>query len=66
MLQVGYPGQFDVLVDGEVVASRAGGFFARFFGGGWPDPTAVASTVAIALARQGSALERVRQKPART
>ena len=41
MLEVGNPGQFDVLVDGHVIASRGGGFFERFLGGGWPDPARV-------------------------
>ena len=48
-LQVGSPGQFDVLVDGEVIATRGGGFFARFFGGGWPEPVAVAQLVKYTL-----------------
>jgi hypothetical protein len=30
-----------VLLDGERIASRGGNFFARLFGGGWPEPSAV-------------------------
>ena len=56
-LQVGSPGQFDVLVDGEVIATRGGGFFARFFGGGWPEPKAVAQLVKYTLERGGTGFE---------
>lgn len=34
-------GQFDVVVDGEVVASRGGSMLRRLLGGGWPDPEEV-------------------------
>ncbi|MFC1706915.1 hypothetical protein ACFL59_08875 [Planctomycetota bacterium] len=34
-------GQFDVLAEGNVVASRSGGFFTRLLGGGWPEEDAV-------------------------
>jgi len=44
-LEVGAPGRLDVLIDGELVASRGGGFFARLFGGGWPDPARVIEAV---------------------
>jgi hypothetical protein len=44
-LQVGTPGQFDVLVDGEVIARRGGSFLARLFGGGWPDSGAVVEAI---------------------
>ena len=40
-LEVGNPGQFDVLVDGQVIATRGGGVLARLFGGGWPEPARV-------------------------
>lgn len=43
--QAGGLGQFDVVVDGEVVASRGGGVFQRLFGGGWPDPEAVVRAI---------------------
>ena len=36
--QPGKLGQFDVVVDGQVVASRTGGLWKRVLGGGWPDP----------------------------
>ena len=32
----GKTGQFDVIVDGEVIASRDGGFFNKLFRKGWP------------------------------
>jgi hypothetical protein len=38
---VGDPGQFDVLLDDRVIATRGGSFLARLFGGGWPDPARV-------------------------
>jgi hypothetical protein len=41
MLVVGDPGQFDVLVGGQVIATRGGSLLARLFGGGWPDPARV-------------------------
>jgi hypothetical protein len=34
---VGATGQFDVVADGEVVASRGHNFLTRLLGGGWPD-----------------------------
>ena len=40
-LEVGNPGQFDVLADGQVIATRGGGVLARLFGGGWPEPARV-------------------------
>ena len=33
----GRSGQYDVIVDGEVIASRERGFLKRLLGGGWPD-----------------------------
>ena len=48
-LEVGRTGQFDVLVDGDVIASREAGFLTRLLGGGWPDP---ATVVAAVRARQ--------------
>jgi hypothetical protein len=34
-----------VLVDGEIVATRGGGFFAKLFGGGWPSPALVIDAI---------------------
>lgn len=48
-LKRGSSGQFDVLADGELVASRDGGFLAKLFRGGWPDPHEVVN----ALHRRG-------------
>jgi hypothetical protein len=45
MLEVGSPGQFDVLVDGQVVATRSSSFLAKLFGGGWPDPRNVVDAI---------------------
>lgn len=42
-------GQFDVLVDGEVVASRGGGMLKRVLGGGWPDPEQVVAAIEARL-----------------
>lgn len=36
-IQVGNTGQFDVLADGELVATKGGGFLTKLLGGGWPD-----------------------------
>ena len=41
----GRPGQFDVVVDGEVIASRGGNLLQRVFGGGWPDPEDVVAKI---------------------
>jgi predicted Rdx family selenoprotein len=38
----GTPGQFDVLMDGERIATRSKGW-QRFFGGGWPSAQDVAT-----------------------
>jgi hypothetical protein len=46
-------GQFDVVVDGAVVASRHGGMLRKLLGGGWPDPEeVVAKIAALQQARQ--------------
>jgi len=39
-LEPGGPGQFDVMVGDEVVATRSKGW-QRLLGGGWPDPEEV-------------------------
>lgn len=36
--EVGKLGQFDVVVDGKVIASRGGNMLQKVLGGGWPDP----------------------------
>ena len=38
-------GQFDVVVDGKVVASRGGNVFTKLVGGGWPDPEDVIAKI---------------------
>lgn len=43
-LEPGGPGQFDVMLDDEVVATRAKGW-QRFLGGGWPEPDDVVTTL---------------------
>ena len=52
-LEVGARGQFDVVVDGEVVASKTQvGIFARLLGeDGFPDIEATVSAVEAKLAR---------------
>lgn len=44
---VGGSGQFDVLVDGQLVASKqAAGFMTKLFGGGgWPDESTVVDEI---------------------
>ncbi len=43
-------GQFDVIVDDEVIASRSRGLLVRLLGMGWPDTDAI---VAAIRSRQG-------------
>lgn len=45
MLEVGRPGQFDVLVGDQVIATRGASLLARLFGGGWPDPARVVAAL---------------------
>jgi len=45
-------GQFDVVVDGETIASRGGNLLTRALGGGWPDPEAVVAKIEAMLDRQ--------------
>lgn len=40
-----------MLVDGELIASRGGGFFKRLLGGGWPDPDEVVDEIEQLRAR---------------
>ena len=40
-LTPGSSGQFDVVADGETIASRQGNRLTRLLGGGWPDADAV-------------------------
>lgn len=41
-IEVGSPGQFDVFLGDEVVASKGqAGFLAKLLGGGFPDESAV-------------------------
>jgi hypothetical protein len=42
---VGNRGQFDVVVDGQTIASRGGNLLTRAFGGGWPDEAAVVKAI---------------------
>lgn len=40
-------GQFDVVVDGKVIASRGGSVLTKMLGGGgWPDPEQVIAKIA--------------------
>lgn len=38
-------GQFDVVVDGQTIASRGGNVFTKLIGGGWPDPEDVIAKI---------------------
>lgn len=38
-------GQFDVVVDGQVIASRGGNLLTKVLGGGWPDPADVVAKI---------------------
>ncbi len=53
--QPGKLGQFDVVVDGEVIARRGGGgLLNRLFGGGWPDPDDVIAKIEAIVAQRRS------------
>jgi hypothetical protein len=45
-LEPGGVGQFDVVVDGETIASRGGNRLTRPFGAGYPDPEDVVRALA--------------------
>ena len=45
-LQSGSLGQFDVVVDGKVVASKGGNLLKRLLGGGFPEPDDVVAAIA--------------------
>lgn len=53
-IEVGKTGQFDVIVDGETIASRGGNALTRLFGAGWPDTEAVLAVVEERLAKSGA------------
>jgi len=38
-------GQFDVVVDGQTIASRGGNLFTKLIGGGFPDPEDVITKI---------------------
>jgi len=44
-IAVGARGQFDVVLDGETIASRQKGLLIRLIGGGWPDEDQVVNEV---------------------
>ncbi len=50
VLETGKTGQFDVVADGETVASRGGNWFTRRLGAGWPDPERVIAALEERLA----------------
>jgi hypothetical protein len=50
-LQRGGAGQFDVLVDGQVVASRQPSVLQRVMGGGWPDPEEVIAAISARMGK---------------
>lgn len=49
---MGRSGQYDVMVDGQVVASREGGILTRLMGGGWPEPSDVLSAIEKRVAKK--------------
>jgi len=53
-MDVGKSGQFDVIVDGETIASRGGNMFTRLFVAGWPDPEDVLAAAEQRLAKTGA------------
>jgi hypothetical protein len=50
-IEVGKRGQFDVVVDGETIASRQGNILTRALGGGWPDEAKVVDLLRDRAAR---------------
>lgn len=50
----GKPGQFDVVVDGKVIASRGGSMMKKLLGGGWPDPDEVVEKIEALQQQQGA------------
>jgi len=40
-LKKGSSGQFDVVADGELIATKGGSFLTKLLGGGWPEPAKV-------------------------
>ena len=52
-LKSGHLGQFDVLVDGRVVASRKGGLLAKLVRRPWPDDEDIIGAVRAALPEPG-------------
>lgn len=55
MRTAGKSGQFDVLVDGELVAARGGNLLTRLLGGGWPDPEDVIAKIDAIRKARGNA-----------
>ena len=52
-LRGGRLGQFDVLVDGRIVASRKGGLLAKLVRRPWPDDESLVDAVRAALPPRG-------------
>lgn len=50
-IEVGKTGQFDIVVDGETIASRQGNILTRVLGGGWPDEAKVVEELRRRAAR---------------
>jgi len=53
-LEAGKRGQFDVIADGETIASRGGNWFTRRLGAGWPDFESVIVTLESRQGRGGA------------
>ena len=43
--KTGKLGQFDIVVDGKLVAGRGGNILTKMIGGGWPDPEDVIAKI---------------------
>jgi hypothetical protein len=57
-LEKGRQGQFDVIVNGRLVASRKGGLLAKILNRLWPDGDDVIAAVRDTMQREGVALTR--------
>ena len=50
---MGKSGQYDIVVDGQVVASREGNMLTRLMGGGWPESGDVLAAIEKRVAKKG-------------
>jgi hypothetical protein len=57
-LEKGRQGQFEIIVNGRLVASRKGGLLAKILNRPWPDGDDVVAAVRDTLQQEGVALTR--------